>query len=604
MLPPTMNRPMMDRPMMDQPMQNAPMQQPLLGQRPPMQNMPMQQPLHAAYQAAMNQQMGRADNAPMQNAPMQNAPMQNQPMQNAPMQNAPMQNQPMQNAPMQQPGQGGQQIGGRPSWWSAVALQQQQQQAPMQNAPTQNQQQFNQQLGAMPQPLAGGGYVQSANRFPVMLHSEGGAVGYAKGGLHDEAMAVRRAGRGGDSRLVHVNDDEFRQMKAEYGEPTINPETGMPEFFLGKFGKILKAIAPIAVSFIPGIGPVAAAALGAGLGALGGGGIKGALLGGISGGLGAGGLGGIGGKLGTSIGGKVLGQAASSAAKNAIGQAVIQGALGTAAGKDPLTSAIGGAATGFLGTKLGSGSADAPTPKVVSELLAETAAPFSAGPISLPTVNAGLAKPISLGATVAAPDLAVKSAAAKPNWWNREVGFLGKTGKDLGIQNKHAAIVGGLLAAGALDATKKKGQGRMTEDEFFGDRFSGGLPAPRARLGSSTASAAAGPLDSYYSKGYAPEYKYSAAKGGVVPKKRASSFAVTGPGTGRSDDIPAMLSDGEYVIDAETVALLGDGSTKAGAKRLDDFRIEIRKQKGSKLAKGKISRDAKAPVRYMVGGRI
>jgi hypothetical protein len=65
-------------------------------------------------------------------------------------------------------------------------------------------------------------------------------------------------------------------MKAEYGEPTINPETGMPEFFLGKLGRILKKVAPIAVSFIPGVGPVAGAALGAGMGALSGGGLKGA----------------------------------------------------------------------------------------------------------------------------------------------------------------------------------------------------------------------------------------------------------------------------------------------------------------------------------------
>ena len=38
-----------------------------------------------------------------------------------------------------------------------------------------------------------------------------------------------------------------------------------------------------------------------------------------------------------------------------------------------------------------------------------------------------------------------------------------------------------------------------------------------------------------------------------------------------------LLSDGEYVIDAPTVAALGDGSTKAGARRLDDMRKQIRK---------------------------
>jgi hypothetical protein len=88
------------------------------------------------------------------------------------------------------------------------------------------------------------------------------------------------------------------------------------------------------------------------------------------------------------------------------------------------------------------------------------------------------------------------------------------------------------------------------------------------------------------------------AKGG------RTEFAVSGAGTGRSDDIPAVLSDGEYVIDAETVALLGDGSSKAGAKKLDDLRVKVRKHKGQKLAKGRFSANAKRPEAYLSGGRI
>jgi hypothetical protein len=80
-------------------------------------------------------------------------------------------------------------------------------------------------------------------------------------------------------------------------------------------------------------------------------------------------------------------------------------------------------------------------------------------------------------------------------------------------------------------------------------------------------------------------------------------FSVKGPGTGRSDSIPARLSDGEYVIDAETVSLLGDGSTKAGAQKLDQFRVNLRKQKGRNLAQGKFSVNAKTPEAYLAGGR-
>jgi hypothetical protein len=97
------------------------------------------------------------------------------------------------------------------------------------------------------------------------------------------------------------------------------------------------------------------------------------------------------------------------------------------------------------------------------------------------------------------------------------------------------------------------------------------------------------------------------AKGGALsmmanmaPSKGA--HLARGTGNGRSDTINARLSDGEYVIDAETVALLGNGSTKAGASALDMMRKQLRKQKGKVLAKGKFSPDAKSPLAYMKGG--
>ena len=56
---------------------------------------------------------------------------------------------------------------------------------------------------------------------------------------------------------------------------------------------------------------------------------------------------------------------------------------------------------------------------------------------------------------------------------------------------------------------------------------------------------------------------------------------VKGRGDGQSDDIPAMLADGEYVFDADTVAQLGNGSSDAGAKLLDHFRESLREHKRS-----------------------
>jgi hypothetical protein len=76
------------------------------------------------------------------------------------------------------------------------------------------------------------------------------------------------------------------------------------------------------------------------------------------------------------------------------------------------------------------------------------------------------------------------------------------------------------------------------------------------------------------------------------------SFA-QGPGTGTSDEIPAQLSDGEYVMDANTVSLLGNGSNKAGAARLDALRSNLRRSAAKPMAKGKQFMQAKPPAAYM-----
>lgn len=449
--------------------------------------------------------------------------------------------------------------------------------------------------------------MHSANRFPVLVYDRDAREAYKSGGLAAKAQDVADAGRYDDTHIIHVTDDELDMLRQQWGDPTINPHTGMPEFgIFGSILKVIKKVAPIAVSFIPGIGPVASAALGAGLGALGGGGIKGALLGAATGALGAGGASGIGAKLGTDIGGKILGQTASTAAKSALGQAAIQGTLGTIAGQDPLSSTLGGAFQGYFMAPKTTG---APT----------TAAPATAAPAAAPAPTTAAPKmtfdqafspeymaSLPGGTATAAPAAATTAAApaARPNWWNRDVGFLGKMGTDLGIKNKHAALVGGLLAAGAIDALKPKEDTSMpTQEAFFGPSFNAKPASSGFRLSSVNTGTAPESAAAEYAKKYFSGYAGGGDVGGEGHASH-SSFAVNGPGTGRSDEIPAMLSDGEYVMDAETVAMLGDGSTKAGAKKLDELRVKLRKHKGAKLAKGKFSAKAKQPDAYMAGGRI
>ena len=61
---------------------------------------------------------------------------------------------------------------------------------------------------------------------------------------------------------------------------------------------------------------------------------------------------------------------------------------------------------------------------------------------------------------------------------------------------------------------------------------------------------------------------YGAAKGGSTSDFPRKNGHISGPGTGTSDDIPAMLSDGEFVFTAKAVRNMGNGSRRKGAKKM------------------------------------
>ena len=104
------------------------------------------------------------------------------------------------------------------------------------------------------------------------------------------------------------------------------------------------------------------------------------------------------------------------------------------------------------------------------------------------------------------------------------------------------------------------------------------------------------PKMAYYQYGNAPAK--AMAMGGL---SSVHSMKIGGGADGRSDDVPAVLSDGEYVMDAESVAMLGNGSSKAGAAKLDQMRSKLRQHKGQALAHGKISPNARSPLSYVKG---
>lgn len=73
---------------------------------------------------------------------------------------------------------------------------------------------------------------------------------------------------------------------------------------------------------------------------------------------------------------------------------------------------------------------------------------------------------------------------------------------------------------------------------------------------------------------------------------------VQGKGDGTSDDITAMLADGEYVFSADVVSALGNGSNKAGAKVLDDT-VQAIRERARSAPPDKLPPDAKSPLEYI-----
>jgi hypothetical protein len=435
-------------------------------------------------------------------------------------------------------------------------------------------------------PLANNAADSAWRGDPMSVFAHGGRVGakpfeikvpqehierMAKGGLAGQAKNVANAGVGGDTMVIHINRDEYNKLCQEWGEPTINPHTGMPQFT--PFYK--------QSWFGPVAGLVGAALMATGVGAP----VGAALLGTETAGTTLAGLTGIG-ALGSTTIGTVAGNAAIGA------------------GLGALTGGAKGALTG--GALAGAGA-------IGASALGNYLGANASNPTNIGTATSTTPYDPSLGGTAASQGEA--QAALNTSSPMGDVAAKGSSGMMSGLTNyltdpnKMAAAAVGMQAllsggGGGSSSTTTATPTPTSTDPNMIARLNT-TPLTRLRLKN--------PID-YYNYGQNPENVYyapqqastqintsqptvGAAHGGPL------SHYVQGGGTGRSDSIPAKLSDGEYVMDAETVALLGDGSSKAGAQRLDQFRANIRKQKGKALAQGKISPDAESPDHYLTGGR-
>lgn len=88
------------------------------------------------------------------------------------------------------------------------------------------------------------------------------------------------------------------------------------------------------------------------------------------------------------------------------------------------------------------------------------------------------------------------------------------------------------------------------------------------------------------------------AAGGKLRVDFRHGDAVTGAGDGQSDDIPAMLADGEFVFPADVVAAIGNGSTKAGSDKLYDMMHGIRAHVRSAKPKD-LPPQIKSPLQFL-----
>ena len=532
---------------------------------------------------------------------------------------------------------------------------------------------------------------------------EGGgqAATFARGGLTG-VRTLARQGRFGDTMLAHISPEEAALLKARGGAGTINPETGLPQYFSLK--KLFKAVLPIAISFIaPGLGSaIGSAILGAGASAAATAALGGAIIGGVSsgltggnvlqgalmGGLG-GGLGGMAGKAASDtlglglgqtgqavLGGALVGGVAGAATGQGFAKGALQGAVGSgigelaggasgptafqqgvsAAGKtfgqaltagyDPKTAVMAGGLSG-----LATGLTYKPSDAVVENMQkGEAGGSQQPSQIKLPSGEMSSNVPGTTGTNAAGQsgtyvvnpqtgsiEFKVNPGSYQFNpqtnaveWKPTEAGFWDKAlaGGPLAGQPQTAGgqaaaqqpggmgtlskLALGATALSALSSAPPQIQEAVStlspeQQEYF-NRPSIAWDWDKLQRDANSSNLS---LNQFMSRNWnniaAGNYNLQVAqKQPVVEKAQGGALNALarfarGAGSGRDDTINARLSDGEYVMDAETVAMLGDGSSEDGARKLDAMRSQLRKHKGKALAKGKFSPNAKSPLAYIKG---
>jgi hypothetical protein len=312
--------------------------------------------------------------------------------------------------------------------------------------------------------------------------------------------------------------------------------------------------------------------------------LKGALLGGLTGGAGAG----IGGALGGAAGGAGAGTTAAATAG-------VEGALANAL---PLTSTGTIATTAAPTTLASTGSLPAGMNFAQASQAANQAANLASNAAITQGTNAAMANALPLTANAGMPfssaigtggvsNLPAASTAAAPS------SFQTAMQNPLNYIKANPLSMGSAGIAGALGGRRPMEE----EEEYSGPlsrfRFNPESYRPAFYAGGGIAS-----LPSGYDRmvGEMPMYQ-SMARGGISDLGSYSDGGrmLKGPGDGMSDSIPgviankrpARLADGEFVVPADVVSGLGNGSTDAGAKQLYAMMDKVRKARTGTKKQGR-----------------
>jgi hypothetical protein len=154
--------------------------------------------------------------------------------------------------------------------------------------------------------------------------------------------------------------------------------------------------------------------------------------------------------------------------------------------------------------------------------------------------------------------------------------------------------------------------GFATGSSVTSDPFSTGIGGTSSDGSTSISSSLAPGLTkaqlSYILTGLPGNNLQSHAEGGSIEDHNPTFFSegglnsienryVKGEGDGTSDSVAAMLANGEFVIPADVVSKLGNGSNEAGASILDQFLKVVRKDANSNGEE--LPPDSKGPLAYL-----